>query len=83
MSDPPIDDRRECPNCGTPDGCLVHRSGPLEARHAQTKDLLRELSEYFDKYADVTDSDCGVAEVPNEAMEWKQRIDSVLRGEYV
>lgn len=48
---------------------------------ARAEELLREMSEYFDNYADVTDSDRGVAEVPNEAMEWKLRIDSCLSGD--
>lgn len=47
-------------------------------RLARAEALLRELGEYFDNYADVTDSDRGVAEVPNEAMEWKSRIDAYL-----
>lgn len=50
-------------------------------RLARAEALLRELGEYFDNYADVTDSDRGVAEVPNEAMEWKSRIDEFLSGE--
>lgn len=52
----------------------------LQVRLDYAEGLLMELSAYFDNYADVTDSDRGVAEVPNKSMEWKQRIDTLLSG---